>query len=85
MHPQELMELPYAGMAEKELRKHGMWRVVATDRERIEWIAENVREARRSSVIQEWRFEIVDDDYDPDFFRGDIDNSAAQHEKETTQ
>lgn len=31
MTPHELMELPYAGMAEKQLRKDGMWRKSALD------------------------------------------------------
>lgn len=26
MTPQQLMDLPYAGMAEKQLRKYAMWR-----------------------------------------------------------
>lgn len=34
MHPQELMDLPYAGMAEKELRKRKLWQL--TPHEKIE-------------------------------------------------
>lgn len=34
MHPQELMDLPYAGMAEKKLRHAGLWQL--TPHEKIE-------------------------------------------------
>ena len=34
MTPQDLMDLPYAGMAEKQLRKDGRWRL--TPREKVE-------------------------------------------------
>lgn len=79
-NPQDLINLPYAGMAEKELRKAGMWRVTDTDTERLEWVAENVVNMRRLPDSQKWRFARKNDDYDPDFFRQDIDDAATQME-----
>ena len=83
MTPHELINLPYAGMAKKELIAQGRWNHTLTDEERIDWLAENAREMRRSAHSQEWKFEIVPDDYDPDFFREDIDNAASAQEATT--
>lgn len=38
MTPQELMDLPYAGMAESKLRDYGEWRVCINDIERMDWL-----------------------------------------------
>lgn len=76
----ELINLPYAGMARKELIAQGKWNHTLTDEERIEWLADNAREMRRSSAKQEWKFETVPCNYDPDFFREDIDDAASQME-----
>ena len=80
MTPHELINLPYAGTAKKELIDQGRWNHTLTDEERIDWLAENAREMRRSERSQEWKFEIVPCDYDPDFFREDIDDAASQTE-----
>lgn len=37
MTPQELMDLPYAGMAEKEVRRSGQWRGDYTFDDFLEW------------------------------------------------
>jgi hypothetical protein len=38
MTPQDLINLPGAGNAEKALRKAGKWNVTINDTERIEWL-----------------------------------------------
>lgn len=40
MTPQELMDLPYAGMAEKEVRKSGEWREDYTFDDFMEWASD---------------------------------------------
>lgn len=40
MTPQELMDLPYAGMAEKVVRRAGQWREDYTFDEFIEWASD---------------------------------------------
>lgn len=84
MTPQELMDLPYAGMAEKELRLRGMWNVTATDTERLEWIAENVKHMVRhpDPIVQSWHFDVAIGYYDIDFLRDDIDDAASKMGKD---
>lgn len=43
MKPQDLMDLPYCGMAEKQLRNQGDW--VYTKQEKLEKIYDNLRSA----------------------------------------
>ena len=43
MTPQELMDLPYAGMAEKQLRSEGKWSY--TQEEKIAMIFDRMRSA----------------------------------------
>lgn len=40
MTPQELMDLPYAGMAEKEVRRSGKWREEYTFDDFLEWASD---------------------------------------------
>ena len=40
MTPQQLLDLPGAGEANKRVKAMGMWRETMTDSERIEWIEE---------------------------------------------
>lgn len=40
MTPQELIDLPGYGQANKHLKAMGMWRVTIDDTERIDWIEE---------------------------------------------
>ena len=80
MTPHELINLPYAGMARKELIAQGKWNHTITDQERIEWLAENVIYMRRVDEKQAWKFKTEYDDYDPDFFREDIDDAASKME-----
>lgn len=40
MTPQELMDLPYAGMAEKEVRLSGQWRGDYTFDDFLEWASD---------------------------------------------
>lgn len=37
MTPQELMDMPYAGMAEKEIRRAGQWREEYTFDDFLDW------------------------------------------------
>ena len=37
MTPQELMDLPYAGMAEKQLRRLGKWRLTELEKLEAKW------------------------------------------------
>ena len=80
-NPHDLINLPGYGNAEKELRKAGLWRELMTDSERIDWLAENVSKMTRSEEYQSWSFRINRYDYDPEWFRHDIDEKAM----ETTQ
>lgn len=82
MTPQELMNLPYAGMAEKELRRLCKWNVTATDTERLDWLAENVKHMARDSSRQYWHFDVDTGDYDVDFLRDDIDDAASKMEQD---
>lgn len=40
MTPQELMDMPYAGMAEKEVRRSGKWREEYTFDDFLEWASD---------------------------------------------
>lgn len=40
MTPQELMDLPYAGMAEKEVRRSGQWREEHTFDDFLDWASD---------------------------------------------
>lgn len=80
MTPQELMDLPFAGMSESELRRLGMWNVTATDTERLTWLAENVKNMARDNSRQYWHFDVDACYYDVDFFRDDIDDAASKLE-----
>lgn len=40
MTPQELMDLPYAGMAEKEVRRSGKWREEYTFDDFLDWASD---------------------------------------------
>lgn len=40
MTPQELIDLPYAGMAEKEVRQSGQWREEYTFDDFLEWASD---------------------------------------------
>jgi len=83
MTPHELINLPYAGMARAELIAQGKWSHTITDAERLEWIASNVTNMSREDHKQTWRFKTEYSDYDPDFFREDIDDAAAYMEANT--
>lgn len=80
--PQTLIDMPYAGMAEKELRKAGMWRVTTTDTERLDWIAENTVSAE--CQFDTWKFKTGNTDIDAEFLREDIDSASSLKETETT-
>ncbi len=83
MTPQQLIDMRGAGNAEKWLRKNGKWRELMTDTERIEWIATYADRIKRSIHKQEWHIECsVDDDYDVDFFRQDVDSAASKLQME---
>ena len=81
-NPQTLIDLPGAGNAEKALRKAGLWRVVLTDKERIEWLAEWVQKMNLEKYGFERKFVLGDTDLDADYLREDIDNAATQREME---
>ena len=40
MTPQELIDLPYAGMAEKEIRRSGKWREEYTFDDLLDWMSD---------------------------------------------
>ena len=78
LNPHDLINTPGYGNAEKALRKAGLWRELMTDSERIDWLAENVSKMTRSENDQSWYFNIDCDDYDPEWFRHDIDEKAME-------
>lgn len=78
--PQELINLPGYGNAEKHLRGQGQWHVTATDAERIDFIATHVETMRRADRSQDWHFSIHEQDYDPEMFRYDLDAVASKTE-----
>lgn len=80
MTPQDLMNLPYAGMAKKELVYQGKWNHLLTDTDRIEWLADNVSHMTRDANKSVWKFKTDYCEYDPEFFREDIDLAAANME-----
>ena len=83
MTPQQLIDMRGAGNAGKWLRKNGKWRELMTDTERIEWIALYAEKVSRQSFGQIWDIEYtVDDDYDVDFFRQDVDSAACKLQME---
>lgn len=59
MHPQELMDLPYAGMAEKKLRHAKLWQL--TPHEKIEYALGDLEDAldkaqeAAENIEDEWR------------------------------
>jgi len=79
-NPHDLINLPGAGNAEKALRKAGMWCVTMTDEERIEWLAENAVSVKRLNNSQSWSLITERANYDPDFFRDDIDEASSAME-----
>lgn len=79
-NPQDLIDLPGYGSAQKELRKAGLWCVTDSDEERIAWIAENVTSMKRLEDSQTWKFKTNADDYDIEFFRQDVDIAAMAQE-----
>ena len=78
--PQQLIDLPGYGAAEKTLRKEGRWNVTATDTERIEWMAANVSKMVRDDGNALWTFTIDGEGYDAEHLRFDIDDAATQEE-----
>lgn len=82
MKPQELMDLPFAGMAQNQLKLDGNWRHLLTDTEIIDFLAKNVSSMVRDTNKQSWSFDLDREEYyyDTDFFREDIDNAAANME-----
>ena len=78
--PQQLIDLPGYGAAEKTLRKEGRWDVTSTDTERIEWMAANVSKMVRDDGDALWTFTIDGEGYDPEHLRDDIDYAATQEE-----
>ena len=84
--PQELIDMPGYGNAEKHLRAQGQWRATDTDAERIDFIATHVEKMRRADHSMDWHFSIECQDYDPDMFRYDLDAIASKTEmKKETQ
>jgi hypothetical protein len=79
-NPQDLINLPGAGSAEKDLRKAGMWRVTITDEERIEYLAYSVVKMEIPKYESKWIFSVGDTDLEPDHLRDDIDELAMAME-----
>ena len=79
MTPQELIDLPWYGRANKSVKALGMWRDTMTDTERIEWLADNVGSMRRRDDQQSWNFTLDGDSYDSEFLRDDIDEHASAY------
>lgn len=75
MTPQQLIDLPHAGMAESKPRDAGMWRICITDTERLDWIAENTVSAKCD--YDTWRFKLGEAGIAAEFIREDIDNAAS--------
>jgi hypothetical protein len=76
MTPQELMNLPFAGMAKTQLEIDGKWSHLLTDTDRIEWLADNVSHMTRDENKSCWKFVMDFRQDDADFFREDIDAAA---------
>lgn len=81
MTPQQLIDLPGYGQANKRVKAMGMWRETTTDTERIEWLAENAETITRLDHMQSWKITVNGHDYDSEFLRDDIDEYAAAHAK----
>jgi len=77
MTPQELIDLPGYGQAVKRVKAIGAWHETMSDTERIEWLAENAEAIIRNDWSQSWKIVLNGDDYDPEFFRNDIDKYAT--------
>ena len=74
-----------AGNAEKALRKAGHWHELLTDTDRIDWLAKCANSVIRKKGKQSWKIDFdTDEEYDPDFFRQDIDNAATADMMEST-
>lgn len=80
--PQQLMDLPSAGMAEKQLRKAGLWRLTIDDTERIEWLdGKSVKV--KNTVTDETLIDTIGN-YWGGGIRGLIDNAATLTAMEAT-
>lgn len=79
MTPQQLIDLPGYGSANKVVKTMGCWHVTMDDTERIEWLAENAETVIRLDHMESWKITVNSADYDPEFLRDDIDNYATAH------
>lgn len=80
MTPQQLMDMPYAGMAKKELIAQGMWNHTITDEERIDWLQDNCLSMKFDEYDETWKIKTADFDCWYGSMRDDIDNAASAQE-----
>jgi len=83
MTPQDLINLPGAGNAEKQLRSDGLWRVTINDTERINWL-DGMNVSVKTVVKEETLIDAIGD-YWGGGIRGLIDDASMTQQLEATR